>query len=81
MSSGLKTIHLSEQGNIARSVNALRSSLAAIKESIDDGVTQTIDMVTDVYLDGATTKYHYREMTITDGIITNIGDEETGTVS
>ncbi len=81
MIGGIKTIHLAAMGGTERSVNALRSSLAHIKESLDDGVTETIDFVTDVYLDGATTKYHYREITITDGIITNIGDEETGTVS
>jgi hypothetical protein len=81
MSGGLKTIHLSENSSIARAVNALRASLASIKEAIDDGVTQTIDMVTDIYDDGGTIKYHYREVTITDGIVTSIGDEETGTVS
>jgi hypothetical protein len=76
MSAGLRQPYVPETDPLSRSVNALRSSLAQMKAILDSGVTDTVDIVTEV---GATT-YTYRQLTIEDGVITAIGDEQTGSI-
>jgi len=76
MSVGFKNIHIPETDNRARSLNALKASLSQVKSIFDSGVSTTIDIVTSV----SSTTYTYREITIVDGVITSVGDEQTGTI-
>lgn len=76
MSRGVKLMHLPETDAVSRSVNGLRASVLQIKGDLDNGVSGTLNCVTAV----RSTEYAYRELTFTDGILTAIGDEQTGVI-
>lgn len=76
MTIGLKNMHLPETDILSRSLNALKASLSQVKSIFDNGATTTIDVVTSV----TSTTYTYKEVTIENGVITQVGDEQSETI-